>query len=148
MNLNEWAIKWGIPFAALEDFRRQVGMMPDVMSAYGGEPGSEAYAQSAVRLEASRKGYRLWRNNVGAGYMKDGSFLRFGLANDSKAVNDVVKSSDLIGIAPGGQFVAREIKAPGWRYTGTEHEKAQLAFINLVLSYGGNAAFATGDGTL
>lgn len=148
MNLYEWAIKWGVPMAAIDDFKRQAGMMPDVMGMYGGEPGSEAYAQSAVRLEASRKGYRLWRNNVGAGYMQDGSFLRFGLANDSKAVNDVVKSSDLIGIAPGGQFVAREIKAPGWRYTGQGREPAQLAFINLVLSYGGNAGFATGEGTL
>jgi hypothetical protein len=147
MNLYEWAIKWGIPHAAIQDFQRQAGLAPD---EYAGDvaAGSEAYAQSAVRLEASRKGYRIWRNNVGAGYMQDGSFLRFGLANDSKAVNDVVKSSDLIGIAPGGQFVAREIKAPGWRYTGTEREKAQLAFISLILSYGGNAGFATGDGTL
>lgn len=147
MNLYEWAIKWGIPHAAIADFQQQAGMMPGIDPAHMGL-GSEAYAQSAVRLEATRKGYRLWRNNVGAGYMQDGSFLRFGLANDSKAVNDVVKSSDLIGIAPGGQFVAREIKAPGWRYTGTEHERAQLAFINLVLSYGGNAGFATGEGTL
>ena len=115
--------------------------------------------QNLVRLEASRKGLRLWRNNVGAAYMRDGTFLRYGLANETKAMNETIKSSDLIGIrriviTPDlvgytiGQFTSREVKHSEWLYTGTPHEKAQKAWNDLILSFGGDAAFATGDNTL
>jgi hypothetical protein len=67
----------------------------------------------------------------------------------------VFKSSDLIGIRPVsfggchfGQFVARECKAPGWEYTGTLREKAQLNFLEFIASMGGDACFCTGEGTL
>lgn len=119
----------------------------------------EAEAQVQIRLEASQKGLRLWRNNVGAGYLQDGSFIRWGLANESAQLNKHVKSSDLIGIRPVlitpemvgriiGQFVGREVKTPGWRYTATEREIAQKAWADLINSLGGDAAFATGKGTL
>ena len=109
-------------------------------------------------MEASTKGLRLWRNNVGAGYDESGNFMRWGLANDSKQVNSVLKSSDLIGIRPiviqshmmgliVGQFVAREIKHGDWKWTGSEREKAQRNFINLVNSLGGDARFAYGRGS-
>ena len=122
-------------------------------------PRSEEHAQVLIRMEASRKGLAMWRNNVGAGKLDNGSFVRWGLANDSTAVNTQIKSADLIGIrrvliTPElvgcviGQFVSREVKHPGWRYTGTERERAQLAWAELVLSFGGDAAFATGEGTL
>lgn len=120
---------------------------------------NEAAVSVQVRLEASRLGLRLWRNNVGAGYMQDGSFLRWGLANDSAAVNAHLKSADLIGIRPVlitpqmvgtiiGRFVSREVKASNWRWRGTDREQAQLAWAELVNSLGGDAAFATGEGTL
>ena len=116
---------------------------------------SEANAQATIRLEASKKGLRLWRNNVGASIDDRGNFIRFGLANDSKRMNEVIKSSDLIGIRPLnvggriiGQFVAREVKPPGWQYSGTKREIAQLAFLELVASFGGDATFATDKGTL
>ncbi len=120
---------------------------------------SEAALQNLVKLEASNKGCRLWRNNVGAAYMKDGSFIRYGLANDSATLNREIKSADLIGIRPVlitpdmvgtilGQFLSREIKASGWKYTGTDREKAQLAWAELILSLGGDAAFAVGEGTI
>jgi len=51
----------------------------------------------------------------------------------------------LIGIKPGGQFVSREVKRPGWRYTGTEREVAQLRWIEIVTALGGDAKFTTGD---
>ena len=117
---------------------------------------NERDTQNALRLAATAAGARLWRNNVGAAQMADGSWLRFGLANDSPDLNRHMKSSDLIGlrpvlITPGmvghtiGQFVAREMKAPGWRYTGTQREMAQKAFIDLVVALGGDARFSTGE---
>jgi hypothetical protein len=161
MNLIEWALQWGIPAPAVADLQRRMGLDdPTAMPAAPESPGrSEAAAQMDVRLEASEKGMRLWRNNVGAAYMDDGSFLRYGLANDSKTINAAIKSADLIGIRPIvitpawlgstiGQFVSREIKKPGWRYTGTDRERAQLAWANTINSFGGDAQFATGRGTL
>jgi hypothetical protein len=119
----------------------------------------EAGILSEVRLEASEKGCRLWRNNVGATYTDKGHFIRYGLANDSAQLNAVLKSADLIGIRPIvitpahvgkiiGQFVSREIKQSNWRYTGTDREKAQLSWAELIISLGGDACFATGKGTL
>ena len=120
---------------------------------------SEAEVQSIVRLEAARKGIRLYRNNVGAGKLENGAFIRWGLANDSAAVNDRLKSSDLIGIravqiTPDmvgktiGVFVCRECKREGWVYTGNDEEEAQLRFLHLIRDLGGDAGFATGEGTL
>lgn len=157
MNLHEWAQKWGVPYAAIEDLRREFRAINTDPAPVAGS--SEAAVQSVIRLEATAKGKRLFRNNVGGGYMQDGSFIRFGLANDSAAVNDKCKSSDLIGISPEiitvhdvgqprGRFVAREIKTPGWQWSGTEREEAQLRFLELIAAYGGDAAFATGVGTL
>lgn len=113
---------------------------------------------NVIKLEASKKGVHLWRNNVGATYTADGAFLRYGLANESAQVNKVIKSSDLIGLRPIlitpemvgytiGQFVAREVKKTNWRFTGTPREEAQLRFINLINSMGGNACFDTGGNT-
>lgn len=159
MNLDQWALKWGVPAAALNDFRAQVlGEFTEDQPAFESKR-SEAFVQSAVRLEASRKGLRLWRNNVGAGYSEEGSFLRWGLANDSKQINERLKSADLIGIRPTlitqahvgsilGVFVSRECKEPNWTYSGTPREVAQLNWANLILSLGGDACFATNEGTL
>lgn len=158
MNLTTWALRWGVSPEALEDLRRHVmGLYPDPSTAAAAQSGSEADASNRVRLEASRLGKRLWRNNVGAG-MIDDRMIRWGLANDSTAVNRVIKSGDLIGIQPVrithshighviGQFVSREVKAPGWKYTATPREVAQQNWAALVLSLGGDAAFCTGGGS-
>ena len=122
-------------------------------------PPSEASSVAVVRLEAARLGILLWRNNVGAGLLQDGSFIRWGLANDSTQMNRQIKSADLIGIRPLlitpahvghtiGQFVSRECKRPGWKWSGNERELAQLEWAKLVNGAGGDAAFATGEGTL
>ena len=120
---------------------------------------TEAWVQSVVRLEASRKGLKLWRNNVGAMLDARGVPVRFGLANDSKGLNEEIKSGDLIGwrpiiITPAyvglkiAQFVSRECKMPNWKYSGNEHERAQLRWIEAIIADGGDAAFCSGEGSL
>jgi len=116
---------------------------------------SESTNSKAVRLAYAHAGAVLWRNNVGVFVDERGIPIRFGLANESKQMNQNIKSSDLIGIQPVlitqemvgtiiGQFVAREVKTDGWEYTGTPREQAQLRFIELVISKGGDACFTTG----
>ena len=114
----------------------------------------ESDVQNAIRKAASEREYWTWRNNNGA--CVDGNTgrqIRYGLANDSKQVNAVFKSSDLIGITPRlvtqrdvgltwGVFTAIEVKPTGWHYRGDAREAAQLAFINTVRGAGGLAGFA------
>ena len=120
---------------------------------------SEAALINEIKLEAGSKNIRLWRNNVGAVHTADGTFIRYGLANESSQMNSAVKSSDLIGIKPilitqdmigktMGQFICREVKKSGWKFTGTDREMAQLAFIQLINMLGGDGAFAAEVGTL
>jgi len=117
---------------------------------------SEHDQYTPIRVAAARRGAWLMRNNSGAGKLASGNFVRFGLGNESERINEVCKSSDLIGIEPVvitadmvgrtiGRFVAREVKPPGWRYTGTKREAAQKAFIDKINELGGNAQFTTGD---
>jgi hypothetical protein len=152
MTIQEWLAKYRIPAEALLE------LAPEPLPAPPGR--SEAYAQSEVRLEAAAVGARLWRNNVGVLLDARGVPVRFGLANDSKALNERVKSADLIGIRPLhitpahvgttiGQFMSREMKAPGWKYRPNDpHEQAQMAWALLIRSFGGDAQFATGRGTI
>jgi hypothetical protein len=157
VNLTSWAIKWAIPYAAVDDLRREMGIINTDPPLVPGQ--SESAIQSLVRLEASRLGARLWRNNVGAGYLDNASFIRWGLANDSDRINQQIKSSDLIGIQPVligpehigrtlGVFLSREVKGAGWNYTGTARERAQLRWLELIASMGGDACFVTGEGSL
>lgn len=156
--LNEWAIHWRIPYAALEDLRARLGMLdPSHPLPVSGR--SEAAVQAQVRLEAPRLGMRLWRNNVGALKDERGIPVRYGLANESPAMNRVIKSADLIGIRPVligpqhvgstiGRFVSIECKEEGWHYTGTPREEAQQAWALLVASLGGEARFINRAGAL
>src|ERR1035437_7420709 len=106
---------------------------------------NEADIQNEVRLAASANGWRLWRNNLGAGQLANGQFVRWGLANDTSAVNHNVKSGDLIGIRPVlitadmvghtlGQFVSMEVKREGWKAVNLNntHEKAQQTWADIV----------------
>lgn len=110
----------------------------------------EADIMSAVRVAASAKGWRLWRNNTGVAYDVKGRPVRFGLANDSAQGNKLLKSADLIGIAPRvitqedvgrtvGLFVALEVKRPDGRRL-----EPQAAFLDLINSLGGYGQFITG----
>lgn len=118
---------------------------------------TEADVMNLCRMRAQEMGAVLWRNNNGA--LKDmrGIPVRFGLANDSKNINRVFKSSDLIGMTshagiflrdprvtvPRGLLLAVECKEPAWRWRGTEEEIAQNAYIIFVRASGGVAGFAT-----
>lgn len=158
--INQWALRYGVSYQALHELQAIFGTMPTCNATFEGDtPPSEAFVQSLVRLEASRKGLKLWRNNVGVLRNERGDTVRYGLANDSPALNKRIKSADLIGWRPIritvahlnttiGQFVSRECKQPNWKYTGTEHEAAQLKWIEAILADGGDAKFCNGEGSL
>ena len=61
---------------------------------------SEAQVQQELRVLAPHHGSRLWRNNSGVLPDRTGRPVRYGLANESKELNKVLKSSDLIGLTP------------------------------------------------
>lgn len=154
--LQDWAELWGIPQEALDDLadRSVVACSPDNLVPGGST--AESYVQSIVRLAAPIAGYTLWRNNNGALRDKSGRLVRFGLANDSKQLNETIKSADLIGWQPVmitadmiGQRIARfvsiECKEAGWEYNpNDEHEKAQKRWADMVTAAGGVACFSTG----
>lgn len=98
----------------------------------------------AIQIKATEQGHRLWRNNVGTGWvgpqvrvhgptmvmmhegdvlLRKASALHAGLC---------VGSSDLIGITNRGLFLATEVKAPKGRL-----EPGQPSFIDQVRSMGG-----------
>lgn len=157
-DLISWAIKHRVSMAALDELQRAFGHMPELGSGanYG---DSESKVQAQVRMGAQPHGFQLFRNNVGA--MKDerGIPVRYGLANDTAALNKVVKSSDLIGwkseqwLHPEtfqptkiARFVALECKRADWPGYNPEdkHERAQQRFLELVVSSGGIGQFTTG----
>lgn len=119
---------------------------------------SEALVQSECRLLAPYVGLHLFRNNRGAFKDDTGRVVRYGLANDSKQLNKVVKSGDLIGwqlmrITPDmvGKtvpiFASVECKPEDWKPPrkgdALEDYEAQLAWAQLVLAAGGRALFVT-----
>lgn len=151
----QWARRNGVPPIAVAELH-------EIMTGYSKpgsvplDPQSEAGVQQQVRLDSSVAGVRLWRNNVGACMDANGRAIRYGLMNESKPMNKVIKSSDLIGIRPLrvtsgmigatiGQFCAREVKRAGWVYGGSCRERAQLKFIEIVNALGGDAKFSNGD---
>lgn len=156
INLYQWAAKWSIPHLAVRDLREQLG-------TFEADPGpsgrSEGAVQAAFRVEASKLGMRMWRNNNGVLEDRNGRPVRFGLNNDTPAQNKAMKSSDLIGIdptpittadlgQPRGQFCTFEVKEEGWHFTGTPRENAQLAWILHVQSLGGRGGFINRAGML
>ena len=160
IKLQQWSIKHHVSLQALKELQELMGMRGNHTMPEAATGTSEAAVASVVRLEAARKGnIKLWRNNVGVLTDANGRPVRYGLANESKALNSARKSGDYIGwrsvlitrahvgqvIA---QFVSRETKRVGWTYKGDDREQAQLAWAQLVVSAGGDACFANGEGTL
>ena len=110
--------------------------------------------QTRIRLDAAQNNSELWRNNVGACVDNSGRQIRYGLSNDSKELNDVIKSSDLIGITSivitpemvgmtVGVFTAIETKKSDWVFRLSDARAvAQAKFHDLVRRAGGLAGFA------
>lgn len=113
---------------------------------------SEAVIQQQTRLAFAPIG-PMWRNNSGACTDETGRLIRYGLGNDSAALNQYIKSSDLIGIVPVtaymqscgwctlGVFTALECKRPGWRMD--DRAIAQAKFHDIVREAGGFAGFVS-----
>lgn len=153
MMLDVWAFKHNISLDALAELRALLYTDTAVNSGPAALD-TEAWSQQQIRLEAPRRGVTLWRNNRGAVKTENG-MLRFGLANDSAAMDKLIKSHDLIGITPHvvtaadvgrtvGIFTSYECKAPGWKWGGTARERAQKKWAELILSLGGIAKFVRG----
>jgi hypothetical protein len=115
---------------------------------------NERDVQNLSRLGISQRGGKRWRNTIGAFRTLDGRFIRAGLANESARMNSLIKSGDWVGwdevtITPEmvgkkiAIFVSDEYKKPNWKYSGTEHEKAQVRWANMVNRSGGDAKFIT-----
>lgn len=158
--LNDWANRHAVTPAAMAELYLLMGHCPELtseqLSALKGK--GESFVQSAIRLAAPTHGYTFFRNNVGALKDERGVLLRYGLANDTAALNKVVKSHDLIGwksfivtqdwvgqrIA---QFATRECKKPEWKgyNPADERERGQQRFAELVIAAGGEAKFTNGQ---
>lgn len=150
-----WAQRHGISGSALSD-------LVDVLAGNDYSPplvtdsaASESRQQSLVRLEAPKHGFWLTRNNVGALLDDRGVPVRYGLANESKGQNAIIKSGDLIGFRKRvivnadvgtviAQFASFECKHAGWVYRGDKHEQAQARWRDFINIHGGHAAFTTG----
>jgi hypothetical protein len=118
----------------------------------------EQKASQNVRLQASRWGAKLFRNNSGVLKNPSGIPVRFGLGNESEKLNKKFKSSDYIGFMPikitqemvgktVAVFMAPEVKAEGFKeqkeYFSDSREYAQKKFIDLIKKHGGLSGFVT-----
>lgn len=163
MILEQWADDYGIPAEWLADLCARLGHLPEqTLPELKGR--AENYVQNAVRIASAVRRpdesfYWLGRNNNGA-YDEDhppSPGTRWGLGNDSKKLNDVCKSSDLIGyystfVTPEmvgkrvAIFTAVECKADGWKLTtGDKRAQAQNRFGQMVIAAGGLFCFSTGQ---
>lgn len=151
-NIYEWARRHNVQYHAVQELLGMFGLvdLPHVKPKAG---MTEDSVQQRCRLRVQELGGRAMRNNVGVYFDDRGVPVRYGLCNESKKINQQLKSSDLICIIPRvitpdmightiGQFGAIEVKHGGWQYSGSKHEEAQLNFINLITSLGGYATFA------
>lgn len=89
---------------------------------------SEANVMNDCLIALSQVGCLAWRNNTGQLPDANGRPIKFGLC---------VGSSDIIGVAPDGRFLAVECKTAIGQPTD-----AQVRFLDAVRSKGGRAGVA------
>jgi hypothetical protein len=151
-NLFDWAQKHKIGQDAMLDLLRVLD--PPSTGIDSGKAGTEAAVQADIRVQAARLGCALWRNNSGSLQDATGRWVRFGVGNDSKRINEVWKSPDLVGINPVriglehvgsviGQFWGVEVKEPGWKFNPKDaHQVAQQNCLRTINGLGGRGQFA------
>lgn len=110
---------------------------------------SEIDLMRAIQVKASEMGHRLWRNNVGTGWV--GPQVRVShpqmimmhpgdvLIRNASALHSglCVGSSDLIGLTDRGRFLAAEVKSAKGRPT-----EGQESFIETIKRLGGVGVIA------
>lgn len=154
MNFLEWAVAAGLTMEQIRSYQYHLGTYDERLT--DGEGSSEAAVVARCKVRASKMGGRLWKNHKGAAVLQDGTFMRYGILNESKRISDDIKSSDLIGVYPlvitqdmvgstVGQLWLVEVKEEDWHFTGDAHEMAQLKFLELGLAMGARATFATSE---
>lgn len=89
---------------------------------------TERNIQALILMALSEAGCLVWRQDTGAYKAPDGRLIRYGLCKGS---------SDVIGVAPDGQFLAVEVKTAVGRV-----RPEQEAFIAAVRRAGGRAGVA------
>ena len=89
---------------------------------------SEANIQALILMALSEAGCLVWRQDTGAYKAPDGRLIRYGLCKGS---------SDVIGLAKDGRFLAVEVKTTTGRV-----RPEQVAFIDAVRRAGGRAGVA------
>ena len=97
-------------------------------------PKLESAIQKEVRLEASRLGLTMFRNNTGMAYSREGTPIKYGLCKGSSDLvgwESVVITPDMVGQTV-AVFTAIEVKTPKGRPT-----KEQKRFIAAVNKAGG-----------
>jgi hypothetical protein len=87
----------------------------------------EGRVKAAVLRYLQRRGVFCWNNPTGAVRIAPGRWLSFGKKG----------SADIIGILPGGRFLAVEVKAPQGRLSPEQRE-----FLERVSALGGMAFVA------
>lgn len=98
-----------------------------------------------VQLDASRRGYRLFRNNVGQLLDARGVPVRYGLCPGSSDLigwRELVITPDMVGHTV-AQFCAVEVKTATGKPT-----PQQMQFLESVAQAGGVAVIARGEGAL
>lgn len=162
MTYDQWRILYAEAAAQLDKI-----IVIDADSTPTADSASETRVQQEIRLSLARQGHLTWRNNVGATPSKCDECgapsrpVRYGIANDSKELNDKFKSSDLLlgikkTIEPKdvGRMILMlgfaECKPTGWvlKGGGRGREVAQANWINFINKNGGFARFASGPFTL
>jgi len=147
--IHAWCMKHHVSSLAVDELIQALNPVTPIGTGF---PTSEAAVQATIRLESPRYG-ALWRNNNGVATDGD-RHIRYGLANDSKKINSVFKSSDLIGITSVlvephhvgrhfGVFTAAEVKKSGWKLLPSDETgQAQQNFLMTVRAMGGIGCFA------
>lgn len=147
--LHQWVARHNIPPQAAAELFALAGLAHVTVDRQWPVRKEEYGLGNDITQAVDGWGGSMWRNNSGVAREKDDKTgkvrqVRYGLGNISKAVNEVMKSSDRIGIAPGGLFLAVEIKPDGWTYSSRdERSVAQGNFLRRVNELGGIGTFAT-----